>query len=162
MIVMLTTAERQDMIAKIQGLPAAVEAAVQDLTDVQLNTPYREGGWTVRQVVHHLADSHLNGFIRMKLILTEERPTLKPYDQNAWANTPDAAAMPIQGSLAILRGLHERLRVLLENLPESSFGRSAVHPEVGEVTLDDWLATLAHHGEKHLAQISNLRAAKGW
>jgi hypothetical protein len=162
MIVMLTTAERQDMLAMIRRLPAAVEAAVQDLNDVQLSTPYREAGWTVRQVVHHLADSHLNGFVRMKLILTEEQPMLKPYDQNAWANTPDAAAMPIQGSLAILRGLHERLSVLLESQPESSFRRSAVHPEVGEVTLDDWLATLAHHGENHLAQITTLRTAKGW
>jgi hypothetical protein len=162
MTVMLTTAERQDMVAKIRELPAAIEAAVQDLNDVQLNTPYREAGWTVRQVVHHLADSHLNGFVRMKLILTEERPTLKPYDQDAWASTPDATAMPIQSSVALLRGLHERLSVLLESLPESSFGRSAVHPEVGEVTLDDWLATLARHGENHLAQITTLRAAKGW
>jgi DinB superfamily len=159
---MLTTAERRDMIAKIRSLPAAVEAAVQDLNDAQLNMPYREAGWTIRQVVHHLADSHLNGFVRMKLILTEERPTLRPYDQDAWANTPDATAMPIQSSLAILEGLHERLRVLLESIPESSFRRSAVHPEVGEVTLDDWLATLARHGENHLAQIASLRRAKGW
>jgi hypothetical protein len=159
---MLTPAERQAMIAKIRALPAAVEAVVLDLREAQLNTPYRPGGWTVRQVVHHLADSHLNGFIRMKLILTEERPALKPYDQEAWAKTPEAAEAPIQSSLAILKGLHDRMGVLLDSLSESSFTRPAFHPEVGEVTLDDWLATIARHGENHLQHILTLRSARGW
>ncbi len=159
---MLTPAERQAMIAKIRALPAAVEAAVLDLQEGQLDTPYREGGWTVRQVVHHLADSHLNGFIRIKLILTEERPTLKPYDQEAWAKTSEAAEAPIFSSLAILRGLHDRMSLLLDGLPESSFSRSAFHPEIGEVTLDAWLATLVRHGDNHLHHILTLRSARGW
>jgi hypothetical protein len=159
---MLTSAERQDMIAKIQRLPADLEVAVKGLHERQLDTPYREGGWTVRQVVHHLADAHVNGFIRVKLTLTEERPTIKPYDQNTWAQTSDVMQTPILSSLAILKGLHARLGTLLESLPESSFARSAFHPEIGEVTLDDWLVTLARHGENHLAQIAGLRTAKGW
>jgi DinB superfamily len=159
---MLASTERQDMIAKIQRLPADLEVAVKGLHKRQLDTPYREGGWTVRQVIHHLADSHLNGFVRMKLILTEERPTLKPYDQNAWAETVDVTQTPILSSLAILKGLHARWSALLEGLPEASFQRAAFHPEIGEVTLDDLLAIHARHGENHLAQIAGLRAAQGW
>jgi uncharacterized damage-inducible protein DinB len=159
---MLTAAERHDLMAKMRCLPAAVETAVKDLTDAQLNTPYREGGWTVGQVVHHLADSHLNGFVRMKLMLTEAGPVLKPYDQDAWATLSDAAAMPIESSLLILRGLHERWVALLESLPEASWKRSALHPEVGVVTLADLLADYARHGEQHVGQVMNLRAAQGW
>ena len=159
---MLTAAERHDLMAKMRHLPAAVETAVQDLTDAQLNTPYREGGWTVGQVVHHLADSHLNGFVRMKLMLTEVGPVLKPYDQDAWAKLPDTAAMPIDSSILILRGLHERWFALLESLPEASWNRSALHPEVGVVTLADFLADYARHGEQHVEQVTKLRAAQGW
>ena len=159
---MLTATERHDLIAKLRGLPAAVETAVKDLTDAQLKTPYREGGWTAGQVVHHLADSHLNGFVRMKLMLTEVGPVLKPYDQDAWAKLSDTAAMPIESSLLILRGLHERWVALLENLPEASWKRSAFHPEVGVVTLADLLADYARHGEQHLEQLTRLRAAQGW
>ena len=153
---MVTAGERHDLIAKIQRLPAVVEAAVKDLNDAQLNTPYRQGGWTVRQVVHHLADSHLNGFVRMKLMLTEARPTLKPYDQDSWAKLPDTADFAIQSSLVILRGLHERWTVLLQNMSEASWSRSAFHLEVGEVTLDDLLVEYARHGEDHVAQITTL------
>lgn len=159
---MLTSAERQDMMAKIQRLPADLEVAVQGLNEKQLDTSYREGGWTVRQVVHHLADSHLNGFVRMKLILTEERPTLKPFDQNTWAQTVDVTQTPILSSLAILKGLHARWSALLEGLPEASFQRTAFHPEIGEVTLDDLVAIHARHGDNHLAQITGLRAERGW
>jgi DinB superfamily len=159
---MLTSAERQDMMAKLQRLPADLELTVSGLTQRQLDTPYRADGWTVRQVVHHLADSALNGFVRMKLVLTEERPTLKPYDQNTWAQTVDVTQTPILSSLAILKGLHARWSVLLESLPEASFQRVASHPEIGEVTLDDLLSIHARHGENHLAQIAGLRAAKGW
>jgi uncharacterized damage-inducible protein DinB len=159
---MLTAAERHDLMAKMRRLPVAVEAALKDLTDAQLNTPYREGGWTVRQVVHHLADSHLNGFVRMKLMLTEVGPVLKPYDQDAWATLPDTAAMPIDSSMLILRGLHERWFALLENLPEVSWNRSALHPEIGVVTLADLLADYARHGEHHVEQVMRLRAALGW
>jgi DinB superfamily len=159
---MLTATERHDLMGKLRRLPAAVETAVKDLTDAQLKTPYREGGWTAGQVVHHLADSHLNGFLRMKLMLTEVGPVLKPYDQDAWAKLSDTAAMPIESSLLILRGLHERWVALLENLPEASWKRSAFHPEVGVVTLADLLADYARHGEQHLEQLTRLRAAQGW
>jgi DinB family protein len=159
---MHTCAERQDMITVIRRLPADLEVAVKELNEQQLDMPYREGGWTVRQVIHHLADAHMNGFIRIKLMLTEDRPTLKPYDQETWARTVDATQMPIANSLAILQGLHNRLSALLESLPETNFHRSAVHPEIGEVTLGNWVATLARHGKNHLAQINGLRAVRGW
>lgn len=159
---MLTAAERHDLMTKMRRLPAAVETAVKDLTDAQLNTPYREGGWTVGQVVHHLADSHLNGFLRMKLMLTEVGPVLKPYDQDAWAKLPDTAAMPVESSMLILKGLHERWFALLENLPEPSWSRSAFHPEIGVVTLADLLADYARHGEQHVEQVMRLRAAQEW
>ena len=159
---MLTAAERHDLMAEMRRLPAAVETAVKDLTDAQLNTPYREGGWTVGQVVHHLADSHLNGFVRMKLMLTEVGPVLKPYDQDAWAKLPDTTAMPVESSMLILKGLHERWFALLENLPEAGWRRSAFHPEIGVVTLADLLADYARHGEQHVEQVMRLRAAQEW
>jgi DinB family protein len=159
---MLTSVERQHLMGAIQRLPANLEVALKGLNDRQLDTPYREGGWSIRQVVHHLTDSHLNGFVRMKLVLTEEQPTLKPYDQEAWARTADAVQTPILSSLAILKGLHARWSALLESLPESSFQRTAYHPEIGAVTLDDLLATHARHGDNHLAQITGLRVARGW
>jgi hypothetical protein len=159
---MLTSTERQNMMRKIQRLPGDLEMAVEGLHERQLDTPYRQGGWTIRQVVHHLADSHLNGFVRMKLLLTEDRPTLKPYDQNTWAQTVDVTQTPILSSLAILKGLHARWSVLLGSLPEASFQRAAYHPEIGEVTLDDLLVIHARHGDNHLAQIAALRTEKGW
>jgi hypothetical protein len=159
---MLTTTERHDLIAKMRHLPTGVEAAVKDLSAAQLATPYREGGWTVGQVVHHLADSHLNGFVRMKLMLTEVGPVLKPYDQEAWAKLSDAATIPIDSSILILRGLHERWAALLADLPETSWQRSALHPEIGVVTLADLLADYAHHGEQHVEQILSLRSRRGW
>jgi hypothetical protein len=159
---MLSSSERRKMIETIRDLPRAVEAAVDSLGEEQLDTPYRPGGWTVRQVVHHLADSHLNAFVRMKLILTEDRPTLKPYDQDEWAKLPDTARAPIAQSLEILRGLHSRWGVLLAAVPDSAWGRSALHPESGEVTLEGLLTTYARHGEKHVGHIKSLRTAKGW
>jgi len=158
----MTKLSRQERIQKIRSLPTLVEAAVRDLSDDQLNTPYRSGGWTIRQVVHHLADSHLNAFVRMKLILTENRPTLKPYDQDAWAKLPDTTQTPITSSLSILRGLHDRWTSLLEAVREADWSRSAMHPEIGEVTLEQLLDTYAHHGENHVGQITGLRTQKGW
>ncbi len=158
---MLSAAERLEKIASIRNLPVVLEASIEGLGDPQLDIPYRSGGWTVRQVVHHLADSHLNAFIRMKLILTEEKPTLKPYDQDEWAKLPDAS-MPIGSSLAIIRGLHERWVSLLEAVPESSWNRSALHPEIGEVTLESLLLTYAGHGQNHVQQIKALRTTNGW
>ncbi len=159
---MPTAEERKERIARIREMPAALERVVQGLTDEQLDTPYRDGGWTVRQVVHHLADSHLNGYGRMKLLLTEERPTLKTYDQDRWAKLPDAREGPIQTSLALLRGLHARWAALLERLPDSAWTRAGDHPEVGAVTLEDLLDLYARHGESHMGQIAKLRASKGW
>ncbi len=158
---MLSAAERLKKIASIRNLPVVLEASIKGLGDTQLDIPYRSGGWTVRQVVHHLADSHLNAFIRMKLILTEEKPTLKPYDQDEWANLPDSS-MPIGSSLAIIRGLHERWVSLLEAVSESSWNRSALHPEIGEVTLESLLLTYAGHGQNHVQQIKALRTTNGW
>lgn len=158
---MLSAAERLEKIASIRNLPGVLEASVKGLGDTQLDTPYRAGGWTVRQVVHHVADSHLNAFIRMKLILTEEKPTLKPYDQDKWAKLPDSS-MPLGSSLGIIRGLHERWVSLLKSVPESSWNRSALHPEDGEVTLEGLLLTYAAHGQNHVQQIKALRTTNGW
>lgn len=157
----MTPDERTNALAKIRDLPDAVEGAVRGLDDRQLDTPYREGGWTVRQVVHHLADSHLNAFIRMKLLLTEDRPTLKPYDQDDWAGLVDSR-LPVAPSLAILRGLHERWAALIGSLPESAWSRTGYHPERGDISMDDLLGIYAGHGEKHVEQIRGLRRARGW
>ncbi len=159
---MLTRAERNELVRRIRQLPAKVEAAVRQLNEEQLSTPYRTNGWTVRQVVHHLADSHMNAFIRVKLLLTEERPTLKPYDQDKWAVLSDTAKMPIASSLAILHGVHDRWSVLFENLPDASWSRSGIHPETGEVTVESLLSTYARHGDDHLGQITGLIAERGW
>jgi uncharacterized damage-inducible protein DinB len=158
---MTTTDERRAMITILRSFPTTVEAAVGDLTDAQLDTLGGEGLWTVRQEVHHMADSHMNAFIRTKLILTEDHPTLKPYDQDAWVQLADTASAPIQAALAILKGVHARWCLLLDSLPDSSWGRSARHPEIGEVTLDDILKTYSRHGAEHLGQITRLRAEKG-
>jgi hypothetical protein len=159
---MLTADERREKIARIEALPAKLEAAVRGLTDSQLDTPYREGGWRVRQVVHHLADSHMNAFIRAKLIITENNPTFKPYNQDDWAMTADAGTLPLQSSLSIIRGLHERWVALLRSLPEDAWSRTAQHPESGPMTLERLLSIYSAHGEKHVRQITGLRDAKGW
>ena len=156
------TDEQRKKVEKIRALPAVLEEALRGLNDRQLDTPYREGGWTVRQVVHHLADAHLNAFVRMKLILTEKRPAIKPYDQNAWAALPDVTEMPVGVSLEILRGLHDRWAMLLDRVPDDGWTRTALHPERGEVTLDAQLTVYAAHGEKHVEHIMGLRRMKGW
>jgi hypothetical protein len=159
---MHTAEERVEMIGRLEKLPGMVECAVYGLSDEQLDTPYREGGWTARQVVHHVADSHMNAFIRMKFILTEDEPALKPYDQDVWANLADAAQLPVDGSLSIIRGLHTRWTALLKSLPDSAWERSGYHPERGAVTIDRLLEIYAGHGEKHVAQIMGLRQKNAW
>lgn len=129
---MHSRAERQDVINVIRRLPADLEVAVKGLDEQQLDTPYREGGWTVRQVVHHLAHAHMNGFIRIKLMLTEDRPMLKPHNQTTWAQTVDATQMPVANSLAILQSLHNRSSALLESLLEMNFHRMAIHERAGQ------------------------------
>src|SRR5262249_52033501 len=133
---MSSVEERQRRITMIADLPSQVESEVTGLNDQQLDTPYREGGWTVRQVVHHLADSHMNAFIRMKLALTEDHPTLRPYDQDEWAKLPDTSKIPVASSLTILKGLHSRWTDLLKGVEESQWRRGTFHPDNGEMSLD--------------------------
>lgn len=156
---MATAEERREMISRIREFPARVEAAVGGLSDSQLDEPGGRGEWSVRQVVHHLADAHMNGLIRMKLVLTERKPILKPYDQERWALLPDATRAPVEHSLEILRGVHERWAILLEGVSEEEWERAGVHLENGLQTLDDLLAAFVRHGEDHLRQIAAIRSA---
>ena len=149
-------------ISAIEALPASLRAAVEGLTDAQLDSAYRVGGWTLRQVVHHIADSHLNAFIRAKLILTEDHPTLKPYDQDNWAKLSDAKSFPIESSLAIIEGVHARFAEIFREATEEEFKRTAHHPEDGELSLEDLLNKYATHGTGHLQQITGLRDRMGW
>src|SRR6266511_796968 len=157
---MLTDMQRREMIEKIRSLPAQLRERVSGLTDEQLTTHYLAGEWTVAQNVHHLADSHMNSFVRLKLILTEDRPTLKPYDQDRWAAMVDANNPAIESSLGLLEGLHTRWAALLESLREDEWRRAGLHPEIGEVTADDRLRVYAAHGEGHIDQISRTLAAQ--
>ncbi|MCC7430576.1 putative metal-dependent hydrolase [bacterium] len=153
--------ERREKIRKIKDLPKIAEQSIKGLSEEQLNTVYRKGGWTVKQVIHHLADSHLNAFVRMKLILTEENPTLKPYDQDEWAKLSDSECS-VRDSVLILKGLHKRWTALLKKVSENAWKRTAFHPENGNVTLESLLNTYSNHGEHHVKQILELRKAKNW
>lgn len=158
---MLTTDQRTAKIAQLAVYPPVLRSAVNGLSDTQLDTPYRDGGWTVRQVVHHLADSHANAYLRFRWIVAEDHPTIKTYDQDVWATFPDVK-LPVEPSLKIIDGLHERWGAFLSALPEEAWLRTAHHPERGEVSLDDLLETYAGHGANHAQQITGLRARKGW
>jgi uncharacterized damage-inducible protein DinB len=158
----VTSEDRSRFIQDIQTLPLDLRKAVAGLSDSQLDTPYREGGWTVRQVVHHVADSHMNSFVRFKLALTESNPVIKPYDEAAWAQTADAQNMPIEASLALLDGLHERWAVLMRATGESDFERTFQHPERGLMNLDTNLALYSWHGRHHVAHVTQLRSRMGW
>lgn len=157
----LDAAARGACIQAIADLPAALSAAVAGLTDAQLDTPYRDGGWSPRQITHHLADSHMNAYSRFKLGLTEAAPTIKPYDEAAWAETADNQA-PVSASLAILTGTHQRWALLLGSLDASAFSRTVHHPERGPMSLTDLLGLYAWHGRHHVAQITAQRARNGW
>lgn len=154
--------KRRDKINALRSLPGELRSAIADLNDPQLDTPYRDGGWTVRQVVHHIADSHMNAYIRARLILTEANPTLKPYDQDAWARLIDAAGAPVAPSLAIVDGVHDRLVRLFEACSEPDWSRPALHPESGTMTLEKVLNIYSGHGTNHVKQILTLRKQKGW
>jgi hypothetical protein len=145
--------QREKSISEIEGLPAEVEQLVSGLGERQLESRYRDGSWTVRQLVHHLADSHANAFIRMKMALTEDKPTIKPYNQDLWSELEDARALPVQSSLEILRGLHHRWATLMRSMPDAAWSRRLIHPERGEMTLDDILEVSRNHGQKHLEHI---------
>jgi len=156
-----TPAARAAQIDTLRQLPERLRAAVAGLDDAQLDTPYREGGWTVRQVVHHIADSHANSYVRFKLALTEDWPTIKPYDEAAWARLADSSDA-IEPSLVFITGLHQRMVALLESMTEEDFARGFNHPERGRMTLAANLALYDWHSRHHTAHIANLRARKGW
>jgi uncharacterized damage-inducible protein DinB len=158
----ITDAQREQLIEEIERAPDQLRQAVAGLTQEQIDTPYRPGGWTVTQVVHHLADSHMNAYIRFRLALTEDEPTIKPYAQERWAVLEDARTAPIELSLSLLESLHRRWILLLRSLRAADFARAIRHPEMGVVTLDKYLGLAAWHGRHHIAHITSLRDRKGW
>src|SRR5215510_2701902 len=153
----ITSDKRRASIASIRDTPAALRSAVRGLNEAQLDTPYRDGGWTVRQVVHHVPESHMNAFVRFKLALTEDNPTIKPYDEDAWAKLPDVPRAPIESSLALLEGLHRRWVALLEVMTPADFARPLVHPDRGPISLDWMLQLYAWHGPHHTAHIEMVK-----
>ncbi len=157
-----TADERRSLIDQIEAAPARLRAAVMGLSPAQLDTPYRDGGWTVRQVVHHVPDSHMNAYVRFKLALTEEEPTIKPYDEARWAQLSDSRLTPLETSLTLLDSVQERWIVLLRSLGASDFARKFRHPERGVMTLDETLALYAWHGRHHVAHITSLRERMNW
>jgi hypothetical protein len=158
-----TDAVRREAIDEIAALPARMRAAVEGLTDAQLDTPYRPGGWTVRQVVHHVPDSHVNAYIRLKLALTEENPTIKPYDEASWATLIDSR-LPVRVSLVFLESVHARWVALCRDLKPTDWRRTFMHPEYpeGPRTLDWMVQAYAWHSRHHLAHITTLRQREGW
>jgi len=158
----VTREQREAWIAQIAAAPAAFRDAVRGLDDAQLDTPYRPDGWTVRQVIHHVPDSHMNSYMRFRLALTEDSPTIKPYAEDRWAELPDARRMAIEPSLQLLENLHLRWVNLLQHLSDEAFAREFRHPELGAVRLDSNLALYAWHGRHHAAHITALRQRMGW
>jgi len=158
----LTDAQREACLRKIEETPARMRAAVAGLTDEQLETPYRPDGWTVRQVVHHVPDSHLNSYIRFKLAMTQDHPTIISYDENVWAHLDDARNAPIDVSLDLLESLHGRWVHFLRSLKGDDFQRTFNHPEIGVVSVDKNIALYAWHGPHHVAHITGLRERMGW
>jgi hypothetical protein len=158
----IDAATRELFVTQIEAAPGALRDAVEGLDARQLDTPYRPGGWTARQVVHHLPDSHVNAYIRFKLALTEREPTIKPYDEALWASLPEAASGPIELSLDFLKYLHARWVACIRALPAASFERTFRHPDLGVMSLDQQLALYAWHGRHHVAHITSLAAREGW
>jgi len=153
---------RADYIEVLAKLPTSMAAAVKGLNAAQLDTPYRPDGWTVRQVVHHVPDSHLNAYVRFKLALTEDHPAIRPYDEAKWAQLPDSAITPIEVSLQLLGALQSRWVDLVRSMQPSDFARTLLHPERGTLTLDQMLAMYAWHSAHHTAHITSLRQRMGW
>ncbi|MGI8842911.1 MAG: YfiT family bacillithiol transferase [Gemmatimonadaceae bacterium] len=149
-------------IARIEEAPSALRAAVERLSPEQLDTPYRPGGWTVRQVIHHLPDSHVNAYVRTKLALTEDDPVIRPYDEQLWAALPDAASTPIETSLLLLENLHRRWVALLRSCDDGAFARQLRHPEIGSLTLGQLIIQYGWHGDHHVAHITTLLEREGW
>ena len=157
-----TPSSRAAHIEQIAAMPGHLRRAVTGLTSQQLQTPYRDGGWTVKQVAHHVPESHMNAYIRCKLALTENTPTVKPYNEDAWAKLPDAEQTPIEVSLALLEAVHSRWIFLLKSMQADDFERKLNHPESGIQTLDQILALYSWHGRHHTAHITSLRERKKW
>jgi len=155
-------AEREQFIRDIEETPAKLRAAIKGLSEDQLNTPYREGGWTVRQLIHHVPDSHLNSYVRFKLALTEDEPTIKPYQEDRWAELADSRVTPIETSLSLLDSLHQRWILLLRSFTAADWKKTFRHPEAGVLSLDKTVALYAWHGKHHVAHITALRTSKGW
>jgi uncharacterized damage-inducible protein DinB len=158
----LSAEERAAAIDAIAVTPANLADAVSGLNDAQLDTPYRPGGWTVRQLVHHVADSHINAYTRFRFALTEDNPTIKPYEEAVWAELPDARSLPVSVSILLLQALHERWVYLLREVPHESFSRTLLHPDNGPMTIDGLLNTYAWHGRHHTAHVTALRERMGW
>ena len=158
----LSEMERTELINQIESTPRLLRQAVSGLGETQLATPYRPGGWSVRQLVHHVADSHLNAYIRFRWALTENTPVIKAYDQDSWASLSDAIDGPVEDSLLLLDALHSRWCRLLRSLDAEEWKRKVIHPEDGDRTCQDFLIIYAWHGAHHIAHITNLQVREGW
>lgn len=158
----ITAEERQALIQQIEEAPAKLREAVKGLDNRQLDTPYREGGWTVRQVVHHLPDSHLNSYLRFKWTMTENQPTIKAYEEQLWAELVDAKSGPTEISLVLLEALHKRWVLFLRSLTPADFAKTFIHPENGLMNLDRLVQLYAWHGRHHVAHITSLRERMKW
>lgn len=158
-----TAGVKRECLGAIRYLPNMLEAAIMNLDEAQLQTPYREGGWTVHQLVHHVADSHINAYTRFKLGLTEERPVIKPYDEKAWAGLGDVQTLPVNLSVTLLYALHARWYAAMDNLDDAQWMRALVHPATGSaLPLSYYLQLYAWHGKHHVAQINYLREKQKW
>jgi hypothetical protein len=158
----LTPAERSEAVSQIAETPKRLRDALGGLSGGQLDTPYRPGGWTVRQLAHHVPDSHMNAYIRLKLALTEDEPTIKPYEEQFWAELPDSRETPVEVSLTLLEFLHLRWENLLRALTPANFTRRLKHPVAGVMTVDNLIHHYAWHGRHHVAHITALRQREGW
>jgi hypothetical protein len=158
----LAAAERSVFIGEIEKAPAALRTALLGLAPDQVETPYRPGGWTLRQVAHHVPDSHLNAYVRFKLALTEDAPTIKPYAEDRWAELPDVRTAPVEVSLDLLENLHRRWVLLMRDLSPAEWRRRLTHPDHGPIDLDWMVAQYAWHGRHHVGHVTSLRRRMGW
>lgn len=158
----ITGERRRQYMEQLAGTPEKLREAVQGLSAAQLDTPYRPKGWTVRQVVHHVVDCHVNAYIRFKMTLTEDNPAVKPYNQKRWAELMDSRTAPVEMSLAIFEGLYRRWVILLDSLSPEDFARTMQHPDMGVFRLDSYLSMCVWHGNHHIAHIMGLRKRMNW
>jgi len=158
----LTPEQKKQSLTDIEQTPARLREALRGLSDQQLDTPYRDGGWTSRQIAHHVADSHMNSYIRFKLALTEDEPTIKTYKENLWSELPEAKHAPIEMSLALLDSLHQRWMLMLRKFTDAEWKRTFRHPEMGPMALEKNLALYSWHGRHHVAHVTSLREKMGW